>query len=242
MLDKSAIHGMLFDYGATIDSNGLHWAEVLWQGYQAAGAPVSRDAFRVAYVHGERHLATHRVIKPNHTFHDVLLAKTGIELDWLRDEGYFPNSFPLKPFSEAITDYCYRFACETTGRARPLLKTLGKRYPLVLVSNFYGNIETVLEEFALSSMFKSIVESSVVGVRKPDPAIFSIGVERLGLKPQQTVVVGDSWPKDIKPAASIGCQTVWLRGRGWDIPPEEATADLVIDDFSELHTLLENER
>jgi putative hydrolase of the HAD superfamily len=242
MLNKSAIHGILFDYGATIDSNGLHWAEALWQGYQAAGVPVGKEAFRLAYIYGERYLARNRVILPDYTFLQTLRAKIDIQLGWLLDEGGISAGLPIAQYAAAVADHCYAFAGDCIMRARRLIAALSEHYPLVLVSNFYGNINSVLREFELDGLFRSVVESSVVGVRKPDPAIFAIGVERLGLKPEETLVVGDSWTKDICPAAGIGCQTVWLRGRGWEPEPAEATADLVIDDFSELKILIENER
>ena len=63
----------------------------------------------------------------------------------------------------------------------PVLKELSEKYPLVLVSNFYGNVETVLKDFGIDTYFKEIIESAVVGVSKPDPKIFSLGVEALGL-------------------------------------------------------------
>lgn len=47
-----------------------------------------------------------------------------------------------------------------------VLDTLQPKYKLVLVSNFYGNIETILKDFRLE-YFEQIVESAVVGVRKP---------------------------------------------------------------------------
>ena len=95
---------------------------------------------------------------------------------------------------------------------------------MVLVSNFYGNVEAVLSDFGLRGYFRDIIESAVVGVRKPDPAIFGLGVEALGLKPEEVLVVGDSLRKDILPARSLGCQTAWLKGKGWT-PEEDAATD-----------------
>ena len=107
--------------------------------------------------------------------------------------------------------------------------------PLVLVSNFYGNMETVLREFNLVGVFQHVVESAVVGIRKPDPCIFALGVTRLGLQAADVAVVGDSIDKDIVPAKQAGCKTVWLRGEQWtDEPVDEHIPDRVIDDLNEL--------
>ena len=71
-------------------------------------------------------------------------------------------------------------------------------------------MHTVLEEFGLSHLFKDIIESSVVGVRKPDPEIFRLGVNALGLEPAETIMIGDSPDKDIIPAQSIGYHTIQI--------------------------------
>ena len=42
------IKGIIFDYGGTIDSNGMHWAEVIWRAYQANRVPVEKEIFRNA--------------------------------------------------------------------------------------------------------------------------------------------------------------------------------------------------
>ena len=234
MLDTNQIKGLIFDYGATIDSNGKHWAEVLWEAYQSCNVPVSKETFREAYVYGERYLALHPVIKPDFTFKDVLLKKTQLQINWLINNEFLKDEKNSSDYFLAISEQCYTFVSVVLEKARPILESLSLRYPMVLVSNFYGNIQTVLAEFGLTSLFKEIIESAVVGVRKPDPAIFALGVKALGLTPEETVVVGDSYKKDILPAQSIGCQTIWLKGPGWEEDKPGETADLIITDFIEL--------
>ena len=106
---------------------------------------------------------------------------------------------------------------------------------MVLVSNFYGNIAVVLQEFGFEGLFQHIIESAVVGIRKPDPRIFTLGVEALGLTPEEVTVVGDSMDKDIIPAKKAGCHTVWFKGEGWtDDPVDESIPDKIITDLNEL--------
>jgi putative hydrolase of the HAD superfamily len=116
-----------------------------------------------------------------------------------------------------------------------VLLQLKQQYPMVLVSNFYGNIATVLKEFKLDGIFDTIIESAVVGVRKPDPQIFTLGVEALGMRPDEVVVVGDSMDKDIIPASKAGCHTVWFKGEGWtNDPVDESAAEKVITDLTQI--------
>ena len=135
----------------------------------------------------------------------------------------------------SMLDCIYEGVKEETARSRKVLERLKRDFPLVLVSNFYGNIHTVLEEFGLAGMFSDVIESAVVGVRKPDPRIFILGVTALGVEPDEVVVVGDSFTKDIVPAKKAGCHAVWLKGEGWtDEPQDESLPDAVITELSQL--------
>ena len=94
---------------------------------------------------------------------------------------------------------------------------------------------TVLREFGFDGLFSHVVESAVVGVRKPDPRIFLMGVEALAMQPQDVTVVGDSVEKDIIPAHKAGCRTIWLRGEQWtDAAVDETLPDSIIDDLKAL--------
>lgn len=233
MENTPRIKGIIFDYGGTIDSRGVHWSEIIWDGYQAAGIGIDKDQFRDAYVYAERELARTRHILPHHNFLDLLRIKMRLELEWLaREEIMQPDTDGH--LGEAVARYCYNAARECVEEARPVLEALCSRYPMVLVSNFYGNVEAVLTDFDLRRYFKAIIESAVVGVRKPDPAIFALGVDALGMKPGEVLVVGDSLRKDILPAESLGCRVAWIKGKGWTPDEDAATHPSVIKKLSDL--------
>ncbi|MBF0578045.1 HAD family hydrolase [Dysgonomonas sp. GY617] len=236
MFDLSAVKGIIFDYGGTIDSNGAHWAEVLWDAYKDVNVPVTKEAFREAYVYGERYLATHPDVQPNHNFYDLLKIKTDLQIRYLLEQKLLEDNDKTAGYSLAISKQCYLFAKEIISKEKEILKALQDRYPMVLVSNFYGNVQAVLGDFGLLEFFDDIIESAVVGVRKPDPAIFGLGVDKLKLPASSIVVIGDSHAKDIVPASKNGCQTIWLKGPGWGDDDPDATADLIITDFMELAT------
>ncbi len=157
------ISGIIFDYGGTIDSRSVHWSEVLWAGYQDNQVPVSKEQFRECYVHAERELARVRHILPNDNFLDLLRKKVSIELGYLVDKGHIAQCDAAT--GEAIAQYCYRHARECIEEARPVLEAVGERYPMMLVSNFYGNVDSVLRDFDLRRYFKGVIESAVVGIR-----------------------------------------------------------------------------
>lgn len=221
-IDPTKIKGVIFDYGGTLDTGGDHWSEVIWDAWQKAGVATDKQTFRDAYVYAERELARTLHILPHHDFHDLLRIKIDIELQWLANQEKFPPE-QIAPYAEKIAKLCYESAKASVERAKPVLDTLKAHWPMVLVSNFYGNIETVLKDFGLDGYFDKIIESAVVGVRKPDPRIFELGVEALGLKPEEVVVFGDSLRKDIEPSLKAGCQAIWLKGKGWTAEEDAAT-------------------
>ena len=227
------IKGVIFDYGGTIDSRGVHWSEIIWDGYKEAQIDVTKEQFRECYVFAERELARTLHILPHHNFYDLLLIKMRIELGYLAEQNLIDTSI-VEEKALAVAKYCYDSAKECVEEALPTIETLDKKFPLVLVSNFYGNVESVLADFNLRHYFKEIVESAVVGVRKPDPRIFSLGVEALGLKPEEVIVIGDSYKKDIVPAETIGCQVAWIKGKGWTADEDAVTHPAIITKLSEV--------
>lgn len=224
-IENNHIQGFIFDYGGTLDTGGSHWGRVLWDAWQCAGVPVDENRFREAYVYAERTLGRQPIIQPTFTFRQTLAEKLRLELEYVS----------LPAYLEIILQQVYEQTQRHAAHSREVLRRLSEPFPLVLVSNFYGNISVVLEEFGFADIFQQIIESAVVGIRKPDPRIFQLGTEALGLPAEQTAVVGDSMEKDIMPAREAGCKTVWLRGRQWtDEPIDEHVANVVITDLKEL--------
>jgi putative hydrolase of the HAD superfamily len=226
------VKGYIFDYGGTLDTGGQHWGKVIWHAYEHLQVPVSEADFRDVYVHAERTLGKNPIIQPDFTFYKTLETKIRIQLEYLHQQGHLSHHTSyIKP----LTSHLYEATVAETARSREVLLELRKKYPLVLVSNFYGNIATVLKEFKLDGIFDTIIESAVVGVRKPDPQIFTLGVEALGMQPDEVVVVGDSMDKDIIPAAKAGCHTIWFKGEGWtNDPVDESLAGKVITDLTQI--------
>jgi HAD superfamily hydrolase (TIGR01549 family) len=237
------IKGILLDYGGTIDTNGLHWANVLKDSYAIFEPGVTGDLFADAYVFGERSLAINPIVKTTHNFLDILRLKVQQQFNFLEEKGCVLNDKNI----ESIATQCHDFAKETITKAVPVLEQLAKDFPLVMVSNFYGNLNTVLEDFGIAHFFQHVIESAVVGVRKPDAKIYQLGIDALQLQPHECLVIGDSFGKDIVPAKQCGCVAMWLNAKGWEedrhtIEKDGFKADFEIKDFSEVISMLNAER
>ncbi len=228
MANIDNLRGIIFDYGGTLDSRGDHWSEVIYDVWQDTCPGVSYEQFRPAYIEGERALAREPLVRPGDDFAAVMRLKLGVQARWLHENGALEH--PISPAEiDLMARRCSDSARAALDEARPVLEALAARYPLMVVSNFYGNLNTVLDTFDVRRYFRGVVESSVIGLRKPDPRIFGVGCYALGLDPVQVLVVGDSISKDLVPAASLGCATAWVEGRPWrgDAPELPAGLDPV---------------
>lgn len=238
----SEIKGYIFDYGGTLDTGGQHWARVIWKAWQGHGMPVSEQQFREAYVFAERTLDRSPIVLPTYTFKKLLDVKLRLQMEYLFTHRWWTAD--KKEFTRvhlAILEDLYADVRRHVAQSRLVLNELRERCPLVLVSNFYGNMGSVLFEMELDGLFSRVVESTAVGIRKPDPRLFQLAIDAFGQaeaaapSPSEIMVVGDSRRNDIAPARSLGCQTTWLKGEGWrDEPSDESLPTHVITELQQL--------
>ena len=208
----------IFDYGGTLDTNGCHWGRFVWHAYRHQHVPVNWEQFREAYVYAERQLGKYPIIQSSYGFRQTLSVKLRIEMEYLVSQGYW-YSAPLEQerLHAAVLENLYALVVEQTARSREVLCQLRGQAPLVLCSNYYGNLAEVLRELHLDNLFEAVVESAVVGIRKPDRRIYQLALDRLeGVDAADVAVVGDSVKNDILPALQLGCRAVWLQGEPWD--------------------------
>jgi putative hydrolase of the HAD superfamily len=219
--------GYIFDFGGTLDTNGCHWGKFIWHAYERQHVPVNWEQFREAYIFAEQQLGKNAIILPTDSFRQTLDKKLRIEMERLVTQGYWYSSpLEVERLHADVLDDLYSRVCEHVTCGREVLLRLKLQYPLVLCSNFYGNLTEVLKEFQLDGLFQDVVESAVVGIRKPDVRIYELALRSLGgvEAAADVVVVGDSLKNDIRPARQIGCQTIWLKGEPWDSEASDNSA------------------
>lgn len=251
--------GIIIDYGATIDSNGKHWSEIIWEGYCLCSLPITKEQFREAYIYTERFLAFTPVIQPEYNFFELMQARIGIQLNFLVQQGFMSEDIlqtTLRVFSEGempiiedisdltshfanvIAGHCYDYARRCTMDAVPIIEHFSEKYDIAIVSNFYGNLAAVLQDFGLLRCFRHVIDSAVVGVRKPNKEIFQMAIDRLQLPPEEIVAIGDNFHKDIEPPVSLGCKGIWIKGVNWNGKDNEIKFEPSIPNLMGLYSLL----
>ncbi|EOS56895.1 MULTISPECIES: HAD family hydrolase [Paenibacillus] len=92
----------------------------------------------------------------------------------------------------------------------------------------------------LRPYFDAIIVSGDVDIQKPDPRIYQLALDRLGVQAEETVIVGDHPRNDIWGAAQAGIRGIWLkRKHEWDESLEGGTPWRTVQELDEVPALLE---
>ena len=202
---------LIFDFGGTLDADGLPWARRFHAAYAAVGGELNFAAFEPVYQASDAALAALPDIR-RLGFHAAIEAQVRCLLPLL------PEGTELERQFERLVAAVHQPAVRIVARNRPVLERLQQDYRLAIISNFTGNLEPCLDELGLSPLFAVASDSTVLGIEKPDPRIFHATLGALGASPEEAWMVGDNFEADIRPALRLGMRACWMA------PPERRPA------------------
>ncbi len=87
-----------------------------------------------------------------------------------------------------------------------------------LITNGQPTQRVKVEAMGLTSLLEVMVISEEVGIKKPDPRIFRMALDRLGVDASEAVFVGDNLELDIAGARGVGMRALWLNPDGKEVP------------------------
>ncbi|HVV57872.1 MAG TPA: HAD family hydrolase [Gaiellaceae bacterium] len=136
---------------------------------------------------------------------------------------------------EALEDVCAirldynRGALVPREGAVETLRTLRERgVALGLITVCTEEVEQLFPETELAGLFDAEVFSNAEGLTKPDPAIYRLCCDRLGVEPERAVFVGDGANDELAGARRVGMEAIlihrpgedpfWPEVRTWDGP------------------------
>ncbi len=201
---RDDLKACLFDFGGTLDSDGVTWQDRFYALYEKHGVQVDREAFRQAFYYADDSLIETGLLEGAGLM-ETLQAQAQRVRGALRLDG------ERRVLDANVTDFfdAMRWHIE---RNRHLLELLKDQYELGIVSNFYGNLREVFEDLGIQDLFHCLIDSSRVGVVKPDPRIFQAALDRMSIRPYEAVFVGDNPGRDMEGAKGLGMPHVWLAG------------------------------
>jgi putative hydrolase of the HAD superfamily len=92
--------------------------------------------------------------------------------------------------------------------AQQTLSVLSQKYKLGIIANQSTDVLQLLYRFNFKGFFKVIVISSEVNMKKPDPGIFELAMDRAANNSKHYVMIGDRLDTDICPANKLGMKTI----------------------------------
>ena len=207
-MDK--IKGVFFDLGGTLricEEIPEHMANAKRRMAELVGAPDVRE------------------------FYDMVEARYVPYRDWALTENRECNDFDLwhkwllpEMDGEALRAVCHELTFQyrqakglrhVVEGGREVIETLHARgYKLGIISNLIGEYEIPewLKADGLDKYFDAVILSPVCGLRKPDPRMYRLGCDALGLGPEECVSVADNLDRDITGAkdAGIGANVLFI--------------------------------
>ncbi len=194
---------LLFDFGGTLDAEGVPWKERFYRLARQEGLDVPESVFDPAF-YGATDTLEGTIPRDAGFRSTVERVADGLAARLEREPALFSR------IGNRFIDDSMRQLAQSAA----LLSRLGERHRIGIVSNFYGNLQAVCDEAGLSPAIGVAVDSTIAGCKKPDPKIFQAALDALGASPADAVFVGDSQRRDMAGARAMGMRHVWLRPEG----------------------------
>lgn len=113
----------------------------------------------------------------------------------------------------------YRSRRRIIAGASALMAAIKRRASLGIVSNnLLDEQQDKLRACGIDELVDVLVVSEEAGVSKPDPAIFRVALDRLRVRADETVMIGDSWAADVEGARAAGIRAIWFNPAGAAAP------------------------
>ena len=195
---------------------------VLWD-----GEPLYHEAFNIVLApYG------HRVSDAD--YNQIIGTSVEACWDWLRDR--FSLNEPLSRYLRAYDETVLRLLkrpVEPLPGARTLIEELRSRgVPIAIASASLRQwVNATLRGLGLQDAFDTTVSASDVDNSKPAPDLFLAAARRLGIAPQNCLVVEDTLA-GVRSAKAADMFAIQLRAASTALPPLDE-ADLVLDSFAD---------
>ena len=226
------IRALLFDFGGTLDGNGIHWRDRTYRFIQQLYPEINRETFdRVDRASVDR--LVNSGSGPKLTLRETMDAiATGIY-----------EGLSLNPsVKDRYVDFFCEGAKESLDRNRRWLATLREHYRLGVISNNFGNTGGWCDEYNLLPLLDVVIDSTVVGVSKPEAGIFHAALTGLSVLPAEAIYVGDTYSDDVVGAKGVGMWTAWLVGEESKGCPDASLVDVRLAELQELKRFLDSKK
>lgn len=247
------IRGVLFDLGGTLHVNDSPPGRDIWfsrrvierLGDYGIHLEISPEALAAQ-------LAVNAEEYKRHSEQDLKeLGGAEIWSRWfLREQGLSPSQ--LAPMAEELS-FLYDYERVRVMRRPHLAQTMERLQRMGLRMGVISNIISrsvvphFLAEYGIDGYMDCVITSCGTGIRKPDPGIFRVAEEKMGMAPEELAYVGDTVSRDVRGTRAAGWKcmiqirnpAIAHRDKGLENSPWKP--DYLIDDLAEIPDIIARE-
>jgi putative hydrolase of the HAD superfamily len=164
--------------------------------------------------HGLPRRALAETLYDTQTWRDLQCGR-GARAAWLEESHRLLEARGGRPLPRLHDEW--RASQHLIAETVALVGTLRSRYRTAILSNSDAALPGRLRESDIDGLFDVVICSAEVGLAKPDPAIYRLAADRLGLTPGACVFVDDAEP-NVAAAETVGMRAIHFRvDRGDDL-------------------------
>ena len=143
---------------------------------------------------------------------------SGVEQSCEADVRHICRQFEMTPDDEQVElavqarlDYIRQVMAPQPEAGETLAALRKQGYKTGLISDCTHEVPTVWPETIFAPLIDEAVFSCDVGLRKPDPRIYRLATERLGVRPEDCLFIGDGGSRELSGAREVGMHPVLIR-------------------------------
>ncbi|GAB1307631.1 YjjG family noncanonical pyrimidine nucleotidase [Urechidicola sp. KH5] len=111
-----------------------------------------------------------------------------------------------------------------------LLDYLKPKYQLHIITNGFEEVQNrKIENSNMTSYFNQIITSEQVGVKKPNPRVFEYALQKANAKPEESIMIGDSFEADIQGAMNCGIDAIFFNEQKKKVEEEIKSVTSLLD-------------
>jgi putative hydrolase of the HAD superfamily len=199
---SAPLKAIIFDLGGTL----LHLSYPFFkEQFQQRQLPLEEEIFFAAVANANRQISLlveeKRLVSTDASRLPLFFRNL---LNELRFEAN-PDAFVEFVLSEHHRRNLWHYLLPNTAE---LLQTLQRDFRLAMISNADGRAEALTIEFGIRPYLEFVIDSHFVGVEKPNPKIFELALERLGLAANECAYVGDIYGIDVLGAKAAAISAI----------------------------------
>ncbi len=144
----------------------------------------------------------------------------------------FKLNFTLQKIDELADSYIEELPGDNHlfDGAELILDYLAEKYTLHIITNGFNDVQHLkLKNSGINNHFSTVTTSEEIGVKKPNPLIFTAALKKANASASSSIMIGDTFEADILGAENVGMETMYYNYRKEPLPQKYTIVDHLLD-------------